>query len=98
MSDKTGYIIREARTGDALALASLFSQLGFPASPEEMAGRIKTLASMPEYVTFVAETGGDVVGLVGAYMGYSLEFSGMYGRLTALVVDEAWRGRGSGRG
>lgn len=91
------YIIREAEAGDAPAISSLYSQLGYPASAEEMAERIETLSSMQEYITFVAEVRGDVVGLVGAYTGYSLEFNGMYGRLTALVVDEKWRGRGIGK-
>ena len=92
-----GYIIREAETHDASAIASLITQLGYPVSTEEMAGRVKILFSMPQYMTFVAEAGGDVVGLVGAYMGYSLEFSGMYGRLTALVVDEKCRGQRIGK-
>ena len=97
MAAVKGCIIREAEAGDAPAISSLFSQLGYPASPQEMAGRIETLSSMDEYITYVAEAQGDVVGLVGAYTGYSLEFNGMYGRLTALVVDEKWRGRGIGK-
>ncbi len=97
MDAAKGYIIREAGAGDAQAVASLFSQLGYPASAEEMTGRIETLSSLQEYKTFVAEAQGEVIGLVGVYLGRSLEFTGMYGRLTALVVDEKWRGRGIGK-
>lgn len=91
------YIIREAQANDASAIASLITQLGYPASSEEMSRRVNTLSSMPQYMTFVAEVGGEVVGLVGAYMGHSLETSGIYGRLTALVVDERWRGQRIGK-
>jgi GNAT superfamily N-acetyltransferase len=62
-----------------------------------MTGRLKVLLSLPEYIIFVAEADGDIVGLVGAYMAYSLEFSGMYGRLITLIVDERHRGAGIGK-
>lgn len=88
--------IREAGLEDAAAIAALVSQLGYPSSSAEMTGRLKILFSLPEYVILVAEAHDAVVGLVGAYMGYSLEFSGMYGRLIALIVDEKWRGYGVG--
>ncbi|MDD1762510.1 MAG: GNAT family N-acetyltransferase [Methanothrix sp.] len=97
MAAEKEYLIREAEAVDAPAVASLISQLGYPVSPEEMTGRLKILCSLPEYVTFVAEAHGEVIGIVGAYRSYSLEFSGLYGRLTALVVDEGWRGRGVGK-
>lgn len=90
-------LIREAQLSDAPAVARLITQLGYPVLSEDMAGRLELLISMPEYITYVAEVQGNVVGLVGAYMGYSLEFTGMYGRLTALVVDEKWRSREIGR-
>lgn len=90
-------IIREAGTADAASIASLVTQLGYPSTPAEMTGRLKVLLSLPEYIIFVAEADGDIVGLVGAYMAYSLEFSGMYGRLITLIVDERHRGTGIGK-
>lgn len=89
--------VREAWLDDAASIASLVTQLGYPSTPKEMAGRLKILLSLPEYGIFVAEADGEIVGLVGAYMGYSLEFSGTYGRLTSLIVDEKHRGAGIGR-
>jgi predicted N-acetyltransferase YhbS len=97
MSAVKGCIIRKAKAGDASSISSLFSQLGYPASAQEMAGRIRTVSSKQEYLVFVAESGSEIVGLICAYIGYSLEFTGKYGRLTALVVDEKWRGRGIGK-
>ncbi len=90
-------IIREAGMADATSIASLVTQLGYPSEPAEMAGRLKVLFSLPEYIIFVAEADGDIVGMVGAYMAYSLEFSGMYGRLTTLIVEESRRGEGIGK-
>jgi len=90
-------LIREAGMADADSIASLITQLGYPSSAMEIGGRLKILFSLPEYIIFVAESDGDVVGLVGAYMAYSLEFSGMYGRVTVLIVDEKRRGGGIGR-
>jgi GNAT superfamily N-acetyltransferase len=45
----------------------------------------------------VAEAAGEVVGLVSAQVGHALEFDGVYARITAMVVDTRWRGRGLGR-
>ena len=90
-------IIRPVKTTDAPDLARLVSQLGYPSSAEEMTERMEALFRRPDYVLFVAETSGRVVGLVGAFLGYALEFSGPWGRLMGLVVDEPFRGQGIGR-
>jgi GNAT superfamily N-acetyltransferase len=89
--------IREVKTTDAADLARLVSQLGYPSTEQDMAERLEALAGQPEYVLFVAEETGRIVGLVGAFLGYALEFSGPWGRLMGLVVDEPFRGRGIGR-
>jgi len=89
--------ILEAKTTDAADLARLVSQLGYPSTEQDMAERLEALAGQPEYVLFVAEESGRIVGLVGAFLGYALEFSGPWGRLMGLVVDEPYRGRGIGR-
>ncbi len=92
----SGPVVREALLDDAPAVSRLLGQLGYPASPDEMRGRLQALINHPDYVTFVAEISGEVVGLVGAQIGYSLEVTGRYGRLTGLVVEERWRGKGIG--
>ena len=88
--------IREARSSDSSDLARLVTQLGYPSSAEEIAERMITLSERPEYALFVAETSGRAVGFVGAFLGYALEFSGPWGRLMGLAVDEPFRGRGIG--
>jgi GNAT superfamily N-acetyltransferase len=46
---------------------------------------------------FVAETSGDVVGLVAAHIGQGLENNDPHARVTGLVVDGHWRGGGVGK-
>ena len=89
--------VREARLEDAPAIAALVAQLGYPTPPAEMKARLAVLLARPDHVIFVADVSGSVVGLVGAYLVEALEFTGAYGRLTGMVVDEKWRGRGIGR-
>lgn len=62
-----------------------------------MTERLRQLSARSEYITLVAEVSGEVVGMVGACLGPALEFDGTYGRLTGLIVDESWRGRGVGK-
>jgi len=89
--------IREAQLKDAPAIARLVTQLGYPTSSAEMEMRLQIFLARADYITLVAEVSGDVVALVGAYLAYGLELTGTYGRLTGLVVDEPWRGRGIGK-
>jgi GNAT superfamily N-acetyltransferase len=89
--------IREAKLTDAPAIARLVTQLGYPTSSSEMENRLQTLLAHSDYITLVAEVSSTVVGLVGAYVGHAIEFTGTYGRLTVLVVDEQWRGHGIGK-
>jgi hypothetical protein len=70
MADIKECFIREYVAGDVPAIASLITQLGYPVPAEEMSGRMRILSAMPEYVNFVAEAQGAVVGIVGACMAY----------------------------
>jgi GNAT superfamily N-acetyltransferase len=88
--------VREARLSDSPAIAELISQLGYPTTPDEMAARLEPILSNQEYITFLAEVGGEIVGLAGARLGNAFEFAGGYARLTGLVVGESWRSKGIG--
>ena len=90
-------VVREAKLADAPAMAGLMTQLGYPTTPADMERRLDVLLAQDNYRTLVAEVVGQVVGLVGAYVQFAVEFDGRYARLTGLVVDEAWRGWGIGR-
>ena len=88
--------IRSARLDDSSAIACLMSQLGYPTSSDEMKERLTAILSDSDYMTFVAEYGKEVVGIIGVGVNRYYEKNGTYGRLLALVVDEKWKGYGIG--
>lgn len=81
--DRSGdpVIVRTARTADLDAARGLLARSSLPtAGLEEQFG--------PAYA--VAESGGEVVGVVG------VERHGAYGLLRSAAIDPAWRGQGIG--
>jgi len=97
MANKTsGYIIDEAQITDAPRLAVLCTQLGYPASEENVIRRLEDLRGNEERVTYVARTHqGQVIGWIGAFIRYILT-ADKHVQLSGLVVDEAHRGRNVG--
>ena len=89
-------MIRSAVLADAPAIARLMTQLGYATAADEMKERLLGILPHTDYMTCVAESAGEVVGLIGAGRSRYYEKNGVYGRLLALVVDETWRGRGVG--
>jgi GNAT superfamily N-acetyltransferase len=89
--------IREVKTNDSPGIARLVTQLGYPSSEAEIRNRLAVFSGRPDYAVWVAESSGRIVGLVGVFVHYALEFDGAYGRLLGLVVDEARRGEGIGK-
>ncbi|KFU79255.1 GNAT family N-acetyltransferase [Amycolatopsis lurida] len=90
--------IRHARTTDAPAVTALLTELGYPDNDvEDVRGRLERWARHPEGAAFVAEAGGEVVGVVAVVAIPLLERPGSGGRIVALVVDETKRGTGIGR-
>ena len=88
--------IRHAVISDATQVGRLITELGYPTTSEEMTDRLTAIMSEPDYVTFVAETGGNVVGVAGAALGRYYEKEGVYSRLVVLAVASAARGLGIG--
>jgi GNAT superfamily N-acetyltransferase len=88
--------IRDARPGDAPALAPLLDQLGYPALPEAVRRRIEVLAASDADRLVVAELEGRIVGLAAIHVSLSLEYDEPAAKLSAIVVDRAHRRRGIG--
>jgi GNAT superfamily N-acetyltransferase len=88
--------VRDAVIADAPALASLVTQLGYPTTAEAMESRLQRMLSLPHHRVMVAESSSGVVGLAGACVDHGVEID-TYARITALVVDEKWRGSGVGK-
>ena len=89
-------LIRPAEMSDAAALAELMGELGYPTRTSEMEMRLESIFKQPQYRTFVAVIDGKVRGMIGTCCLYSHEHNNLGGRIIALVVSEAVRGRGIG--
>lgn len=88
--------IRLATAHDAPALSRLLGQLGYPADPAEIPGRLQKLDTRPGTTVLVAEQNQRVVGCVTIHLFHSLHTTEPTAWLTAVVVDEDVRGQGVG--
>ncbi len=88
--------IRPAVSGDAAAISRLLDQLGHPASAADIPERIEKLRARPGTIVLVAESDGDVIGVVTVHLFQSLHASEPVAWLTTVVVDENVRGKGVG--
>jgi N-acetylglutamate synthase-like GNAT family acetyltransferase len=89
--------IRDAEPTDAAALVRLLEQLGYPAGQDAVLRRLERFDASAADRLFVAEFDGEVVGLAGIHVSPSLEHDGDAAKVSAIVVDEAFRRRGVGR-
>lgn len=89
--------IREARADDALEIARLATELGYPTEPGEMRKRLVNLISDPAHYVAVASGEDDdlLLGWVHAEHRISLE-GGAGAELMGLVVDSVMRREGIG--
>jgi GNAT superfamily N-acetyltransferase len=90
-------IIRIADENDIPDLSYLMGELGYPTSEKSMRSRFIKITSAAGNQTFVAEKSGRVIGMAGISTGYLYERDGIYARITAFVVDSAFRNCGIGK-
>lgn len=89
--------VRPADLDDVASITFLCFQLGYPADPEEVRVRLRSLLEDSEHAVFVAELPvGQVVGWVHGYM-YKLFYSEPMTEVAGLVVDKECRGQGVGK-
>lgn len=88
--------IREARSGDACEIARLFVELGHPATAVELKARLDVFQTAGR-IALVAEVPDRLAGVLTLSAMLVLHRPRPVGRLSALVVDAGWRGRGLGR-
>ena len=91
----TGPTIRPATDADAEAIATLFTDEGYPAGPSDIRERLSRFDSNFSTVR-VAELGGDVVGFVAVHVMPRFEHGDRIARILALIVDAGVRERGIG--
>jgi N-acetylglutamate synthase-like GNAT family acetyltransferase len=75
--------IRDARSGDADAVARLLGQLGYPASSGAVAARLERLAIVGDRVA-VAEVEGEIVGLAHLQVTPAIEYDRPAAKIAAI--------------
>ncbi|HZT71166.1 MAG TPA: GNAT family N-acetyltransferase [Terriglobia bacterium] len=89
--------IRPARISDAVQLADLSGQLGYPSSAEDIRRRLRAILRDPEHAVWVAEIdGATIAGWTHVFVKRLLE-SDRDVEIGGLVVNERFRGRGIGK-
>jgi len=89
--------VRDAEAGDAEALATLCTQLGYPATAASMPSRLTRLTAYGNARALVAARGADVIGLATVHLRHALNHAAPLAQLSLLVVDEGARAQGVGR-
>jgi GNAT superfamily N-acetyltransferase len=90
------FSIREMRAADLPAVAVLCDQLGYPTSPENLAGRFANLSGRRGEQMLVALQDARVCGWIHVRRVDSLE-SDAHAEIWGLVVDDRHRSQGVGR-
>ena len=96
MTDSAAMTLRAAATADAEAIATLFTDEGYPAGPSDIAERL-TRFTPPHGAVIVAEHEGALLGFIAVHAMPRFEHGDSIVRILALVVDAGARERGVGR-
>lgn len=88
--------LRAAEPADADAIASLFTDEGYPAGPSDIVVRLERFAS-PHSRVVVAEHEGAMLGFIAVHALPRFEHDDRILRILAVVVDAGARERGVGR-
>jgi GNAT superfamily N-acetyltransferase len=87
--------IRRARLSDALRLAELSTQLGYPATGQEIVQRMKRMRPAAMHAVFVAQWEQQITGWLHVSVTPLLEVP-LRAEVNGLVVDEKRRSAGTG--
>ena len=82
---------------DAPGVAALLLELGYPCSAEEAAVRLMNLREEPEQQLWIAQEHGEAIAMIAMDIRYYLPLGARTCRITALVVLDAFHGRGIGK-
>jgi ribosomal protein S18 acetylase RimI-like enzyme len=89
-------VLRRATEADATPVALLLAELGYPAAEAEVGARLRGMAESRTGCVLVAQSGGEVVGLIAAELVPYFPNGSTICRITALVVAAQNRGLGIG--
>lgn len=93
----TQVYIRPAVLEDARGVSILLAALGYPCNTEEAAVRLMQLRDEPEQQLWIAEEHGEAIAMIAMDIRYYLPLGARTCRITALVVLEAFHGKGIGK-
>jgi len=96
MGSPAGLSIRGAETRDAEAVSRLLAQLGYDATPADIASRLARILMRSDHRFVIAEAEGVVIGWIHASVSEHIDAAACV-LLEGLVVDREHRGRGIGR-
>ena len=96
MTDAPQISLRAAQPADATAIATLFTDEGYPAGPTDIVMRLGHFSS-PESRVVVAEHDEAILGFIAVHAMARFEHDDWILRILALVVDAGARERGVGR-
>ena len=96
MTDQGTILLRLAAPTDAEAIATLFTDEGYPAGPSDIVARLERFAG-PKARVIVAEHDGALLGFIAIHALPRFEHDDWIVRILALVVDAGARERGVGR-
>jgi GNAT superfamily N-acetyltransferase len=88
--------VREVRVADAVRIAELLGQLGYPSEEDAVRRRLERLLRSDADATWVAEVDGELVGLVGIHVSQVLAYDGDAAKVSEIVVDDRYRRQGIG--
>jgi GNAT superfamily N-acetyltransferase len=95
-AQQVGIKIRRAKSSDAVRIAELSGQLGYPAKPAEIAQRLRKIKPASQHAVLVAESPErKVVGWLHVSVSALLEVQ-LRAEINALVVADNERSRGTG--
>lgn len=94
---KAEIAVRPACQGDAGRLAELLTELGYPASADEVRERLVYWLADRASRVLVAECAGRVVGSISLHAVPFLERTGRWLRIESLVVEAGQRRTGTGQ-
>lgn len=89
--------IRAARDEDAVAVADLLTQLGYPADSAVVPARLERMRREAGQHTLVAELDGRVVGMATVIVRHVINDDAPFARLASIVVADGHRGHGIGQ-
>lgn len=95
MIEQQSVVLRPADPADAVRIAALFTDEGYPAGASDIVARLERFSS-EQAAVIVADIDGEVMGFVAVHLIPRFEHGDHIARVLALVVDQGARERGLG--